>query len=216
MSQPHQRPPVRIGPAPETATAIVIAVHGRDQSAGYMVEHLVDRINRPDIAWILPRADNQAWYQGRAGDPIETNQAELDAALDALEALQGPFAPGASQPPVLWIGFSQGACVVAELLATRSVAWDAAVILTGTLLGEAPASRSIDQHFGRKPIHLGLGDADPWMPVEAAEATASTFTAAGATLSVEVTRSNEHRIHDLDIAHVSQLLDGLTVDGRQK
>jgi phospholipase/carboxylesterase len=105
------------------------------------------------------------------------------------------------------VGFSQGGCVVAELLVRQPAVWAGAAILTGTLLGPDPAGRPIDVRLDGVPVALGLGSADPWLPVTAAEATRAALTGAGAHTELHVTNSARHIIHDADIALVTSLID---------
>lgn len=205
LSDDH-RPPVRIGPEPERASVVVIAVHGRHQSAGYLVEHLVDRIDRPDVCWVLPRAAHRQWYEGRVHDPIETNEAQLAAAMRSILSAVPPL-PNAR---VVWVGFSQGGCVVAEIMARVAGPWAGAAILSGALLGPDPGTRRPLHRLDGLRMEVATGDADPWMALQSAEATAEVFRTMGAEVTLTVTASGDHVIHDADIAAVTSLLDANT------
>lgn len=199
---------IRVGPEPEHSDLVIVAVHGRDQGADYLIEHLVDQIDRPTISWRLPQSARRQWYTGRAGDPIEDNEPELLASLDAIEESLA----GLPVARTMVVGFSQGGCVVAELLARRPRRYAGAAILTGTLLGPEPERRAIAAPLDELPVLMALGSNDPWMRLDAATQTASALRSAGAVVDLVVTPSTDHAIHDADVRSLTRAID-LFIEG---
>ncbi len=193
---------------------IVVAVHGRDQDPDYLRAHLIEPLERllaergaPAPAdWVLPVAPDRSWYPGVAADPLDRNEPDLLAALGRLDEIAADLS--ADDSAVL-VGFSQGGCVVAEAMARRPEPWQAAAVLTGTLLGPDPATRTAAPQDGRS-IVFATGSDDPWMPPASAEATAAVFTAAGASTTVTITPSAAHEIHPADLGAVADLLEELS------
>ena len=73
-----------------------------------------------EVAYVLPRAADRSWYPGRFYDPMEDNEPWLGWSLQAIEAAVAQARGGGrSLPRVALVGFSQGACIVAEHLARR-------------------------------------------------------------------------------------------------
>lgn len=200
------------GTSPATTQLTVVAVHGRDQTPRYMMENVAEPLSRPGVRWILPAAPNQSWYSGKASDLRDTNQSELDVSLQLLCSALEPLAP---ERTVL-VGFSQGACLVAELLASQALPFAGAALLTGTLLGPRPAERMINGRLDDMPIVMGVGARDPWMTTVSATDTQHVLCNAGAIACLHVVDSDEHKIHAEDLAATSRLIDQLLEEIRSQ
>ena len=200
MSNPHlAAPPVTVGPPIDEARRVALVVHGRDQDPVYMVEHLVGPLALPDVAYVMPAADGGTWYPGRFSAPRAVNEPRLGYALDALEAAIAEVAP----ERLVLAGFSQGACLVADLIARRPRLYAGAAVLTGALIGsEEPAVEPL----GGLPVFMETGRYDDWVALEHVEATARAFEAAGARVELEVSDDREHRIRAGAVAGVRALL----------
>ena len=71
--------------AEKQARAICVFVHGRGQSPEEMQSHVLTRLDAPDVAFVLPRAESGSWYDARAIDPLTAGtRTALQAALDQL------------------------------------------------------------------------------------------------------------------------------------
>ena len=102
-------------------------------------------------------------------------------------------------------GFSQGACVVAELAARRPRPWAGAAILTGTLLGPA-GERVVPAGVDGLPMFVCASRHDDWIALDDALATARAFEAAGANVTFETYEDRAHHINDRAIEGVRRLL----------
>jgi predicted esterase len=194
---PHlAAPPVTVGPPVAEARRVAVVVHGRSQDPGYMLEHLVARLDAPDVAFVLPVAAGNSWYPGRYFDPREALEPWLGHALEAVEAAIG----GAEPERVVLAGFSQGACLVVELLALRPRPFAGAAILTGALIGAEVAP------LGGLPVYMESSRYDEWVALDDVEATAKALEAAGARVTLERSDDREHRIRDAAVAGVAALL----------
>lgn len=202
---------LRLGPSPVDAAAVAVAVHGRSLSPEYMVEHLVRRVQsaHPDeIAWVLPRADQSSWYPAGFLSPMHENQPALDDALAVMREIEGELASIEARR-VVWIGFSQGACMVAEHAARSPKRWGGLAVLTGGLisaLGEELGAGTFDG----MPAYFSNGDDDSWVPAWHTQATAEQFRRAGAQVHVDVIAGRAHEISDLEVERVRALVDGAT------
>jgi phospholipase/carboxylesterase len=209
---PHlAAPPVTVGPPVADARRVAVVVHGRDQDPEYMLEHLVARLDAPDVAFVLPAAAERSWYPARYFDPREANEPWLGHALAALEAAIGDVEP----ERVVLTGFSQGACLVADLLGAKpgsllpsgGVAraprrFAGAAILTGAFIAAHPEPAGLDG----VPVFMESSRYDEWVALDDVEATAEAFEAAGARVTLEVSDDREHRIRDAAVAGVRALL----------
>jgi phospholipase/carboxylesterase len=202
--------------ATETATAgdpgaavAAVLMHGRDQDPEYMLDEVVERVGLDDrVAYVLPRAADRSWYPGRFHDPMEDNEPWLGWSLQALEAAVDQARAGRSVPRVALVGFSQGACIVAEHLARRPEPYGAAAILTGALFGTA-ADRLPVGSLGGLPMFFSIAQDDDWISLDAVRDTVEAFQRAGARCELHVYDNQEHGVNDDEIVAVRTLLTDL-------
>jgi phospholipase/carboxylesterase len=196
---PHlAAPPVTVGPPVAEARRVAVVVHGRDQDPAYMLEHLVARLDAPDVAFVLPVAAERSWYPARYFDPREANEPALGHALAAVEAAIG----GVEPERVVLAGFSQGGCLVADLLGAAPRPFAGAAILTGAFIGPRPEPAELDG----VPVFMESSRYDEWVALDDVEATARALEGAGARVTLELSDDREHRIRDAAVAGVRSLL----------
>jgi phospholipase/carboxylesterase len=193
---------------PDAGVAAVL-VHGRDQDPEFMLE-VAQRLGLDDaVAYVLPRAADRSWYPGRFYDPMEDNEPWLGWSLEAVEAAVAQARGGRrSLPDLALVGFSQGACIVAEHLARRPEPYGAAAILTGALFGTA-AERLPVGSLGGLPMFFGIAQGDDWIPVDAVRDTVEAFRRAGARCDLHVYDEQDHGVNDDEILAVRTLLTDL-------
>jgi predicted esterase len=203
---------MRLGPAPAAAAAVVVAVHGRSLSPEYMVEHLVERLDSRrggEIAWILPRADAASWYPAGFLSPMSENQPALDDALAVMQAVEDELEQ-VSPGRVVWLGFSQGACMVAEHLARHPRRWGGLAVLTGGVIS-ALGEHTTQGSFDGMPAYFSNGDTDTWVPQWHTAATAEQFRRAGAAVTVDIVPGRPHEISDGEVGRVRALVEAAMV-----
>ncbi len=189
----------------ESARMAALLVHGRDQDERAMLE-VAARLHLPDIAYLLPVAAGGSWYPGRYFDPLAVNRPWLGWALDACDAaIAHAHSAGIADERIVVAGFSQGACVTAELVARRARPWAGAGILTGTLLGPAD-ERVVPTGVARLRMFLCASRYDDWIALDDALATARAFEAAGASVTFETYDDRAHHINDRAIEGLRRLL----------
>jgi phospholipase/carboxylesterase len=199
---------VRAG-SPDAGVAAVL-VHGRDQDPSFMLE-VAQRLGLDDdVAYVLPRASGRSWYPGRFYDPMEDNEPCLGWSLAAIEAAVAQARDGGRPlPRIALVGFSQGACIVAEHLARRPEPYGAAAILTGALFGTPDTDRVPAGSLGDLPMFFGIAQDDDWIPVDAVRDTVTAFQRAGARCELRVYDDQEHGVNDDEVAAVRTLLTDL-------
>ncbi len=167
------------------------------------------RLRLHDVAYVFPVAAGRSWYPGRYFDPLPVNQPWLEWALDACDAaIARAHRAGIPDERIVVAGFSQGACVIAELVARRPRPWAGAGILTGTLLG--PAGERVSPTGGAGlPMFLCASRYDDWIALDDALATARAFQAAGASVTFETYEDHGHHINDRAVEGLRRLLLGV-------
>lgn len=181
-----------------------VLVHGRDQDEAVMLD-VVKRLELDDVAYLLPVAAERSWYPGRYFDPVSHNEPHVSWAIEACEAaLAAAHAGGLPDQRIVLGGFSQGACVVAELLARTPRPLAGAAVLTGSLLGRA-AERSPAPVDGLR-MFFASSRYDEWIALADAHATAQAFERAGAVVVLETYDDREHHVSDRAVAGLRVLL----------
>jgi phospholipase/carboxylesterase len=207
-ANPHLSTETAVAGDPGAAVAAVL-VHGRDQDSEFMLD-VARRLELDDaVAFVLPRAADRSWYPGRVHDPLEEHEPWLGWSLQAIEAaVARARGGGRSLPRVALVGFSQGACIVAEHLARRPEPYGAAAILTGALFG-TPADRMPAGSLGGLPMFFGIAEDDDWIALDAVRETVEAFQRAGARCELHIYDDQEHGVNDDEIVAVRTLLTDL-------
>ncbi len=208
-ANPHLRTDWVTAGDPDAAVAAVL-VHGRDLDPEFMLE-VAGRIDLDDsVAYVLPRAAERSWYPGRFYDPMEDNEPWLGWSLEAIDAaVEAARGHGRTLDRIALVGFSQGACIVAEHLARRPEPYGAAAILTGALFGTPDAERLPIGALDGLPMFFGIARDDDWIPVAAVRVSVAAFRRAGARCELRVYDDDEHGVNDDEAAAVRSLLTDL-------
>jgi phospholipase/carboxylesterase len=199
----HDLPPIVAGPPPEDARSGLVLVHGRDQGPEFMLD-VVERLALRDTAIVMPRATGSSWYPGRYFDPVEANEPSLTRALAACEATLDNL----RLPPgrIVLMGFSQGACVVAELVARAPRPLAGVAVLTGALMGERGTTR-VTTRSPATPMLFASSIHDEWVSADDVRDAAAAFEAAGARVTLELSEEREHQVSDLEIERLRGMVE---------
>jgi len=118
----------------QTARVAGVFVHGRGQDEQVMLD-VIRRLALDDVAYALPTALGRSWYPNRYFEPLAAIEPHLSSALDAIDgAIDALGDAGIPDRRIVLCGFSQGACLAAQLAATRPRRFAGVAVLTGSLL----------------------------------------------------------------------------------
>ncbi len=172
-----------------------------------MLEQLIGPLALDGVAFLLPAAPGGSWYPGRFDSPAGANEPWLTRALDRCErALERLRAAGVPSTRIALVGFSQGACLAATLLAERRPQVAAAAILTGALIVPAGQRPRVARPLDGVVVTITCGPRDEWVPLDRARASAEALAAARAKVRFLVRDDPLHRISAEDVDAVRQLL----------
>ncbi|MCX4240412.1 iron-containing alcohol dehydrogenase [Paraliomyxa miuraensis] len=226
-------PPLSVFGRPETATDVVLAVHGRGSTADAIVQRARELLgDAPGFAVVAPQSDGRAWYEALFRTVRTDEPASLEHALQRLRAALAFIEQHAPRARVHLMGFSQGACVALELTAQGTTPGQArfasVLVLAGTRIGP-DAAPPIAPSLRDVPVLLAIARSDRWATIAEVEATAAALTEAGARAELLLTPGNVHEIggrarirarelllgrsahegsHGLHNAHASEALPG--------
>jgi predicted esterase len=117
---------------------------------------------------------------------------------------------GVEDGRIVWLGFSQGACLVTEYLARSQGRFAGLICFTGGLIGPTLASLTRPKAASGLPTFITVSDHDEWIPLHRAEETAGIFRDAGAHVEFVVTANTPHEIVADAIERARQLLQELS------
>ncbi|MFN3218315.1 MAG: alpha/beta hydrolase [Acidimicrobiales bacterium] len=201
------------GLALDDADLVVVGVHGRDQTPAYLIDHVVDPIGDPSIAWVLPAAPGPRWWPASFMDERSANEPHLGAAVARLQVIAEHLAHVSA--PVVWLGFSQGACLVAEVVARSGRPWGGLVVLSGGLVGPPGTELVVAGDLDAMPALVSCGTRDRWVPLVRVHETAAAFDAAGAAVTMSVFDDDEHAIRPAELQELAVFLDRVRRRGRR-
>lgn len=210
MTTHQQIPPVQYPAALNQPRLVVYGVHGRDQSPEFF-QDLDDRLAMPGLCWMLPAAAENSWYPGRMMDEVESNQPHLEDALAVVESQLGELLNqrDAGGPRVVVLGFSQGACLMAEYLLRYRPPVDGVLLHTGGYMGpgEFTAAQVASNGLSEVAVELFCADEDPWVPLHRVKETASELEKLATSVTMTTYRENEHHINDDAVSRMRHYLE---------
>jgi predicted esterase len=205
--EPHGGQPVieagvPLGQAPGT----VIMVHGRNAGPANILD-LVPRLARPNLTYLAPAAANRTWYPHTFMTDIAGNEPGLSSGLGVLESLLARTqAAGIPRSRVVLLGFSQGACLVAEFAVRHASRFGGIVIFSGGVIGP-PGTRWDDSgRLDGTPAFLGCSDHDSHVPESRVSESAELLRRMGADVTMRIYPGMGHLVNDDEIAFVQELL----------
>ncbi len=194
-----------IGPALSDAAYVALVLHGRAQSPEYM-RPAAERLAAAGVRCLLPEAAEKSWYPLGFLQPINANEPNFSASLARLTSMLDQLErEGVSSERTVIAGFSQGACMTAELLARRPRAYRAGIVWTGGLLGPPDTAWPTPAGIAGVPILLTGSDVDEFVPEARVHETADVFRRAGAAVEVLIARGRAHEIGAAEIARAVAL-----------
>jgi predicted esterase len=97
---------------------------------------------------------------------------------------------------IVWLGFSQGACLVTEYVARSPHHFGGLVCFTGGLIGPSGPALTRPTNVEGMPMLLTTSDIDEWVPQHRVEETAAIFRSAGADVELVVSHGAGHEMID--------------------
>ena len=189
-----------------TAELVVVLVHGRHHNARVMLD-LVDRLPALPVSYLALEHRTGQWYPYGFQQPIVRNEPQLSQSLETVASLLSWLAEqGYGSERVVLMGFSQGACLLAEYALRHSVRYAGLVLLIGGAIGPDGTRWDGPAMLAGTPAYLGTSDPDDWVPVSRVRETAAVLAERGASVSLEVYDDLGHQVNDAELVAVQRLI----------
>ena len=185
----------------EEADRAVIMLHGRGATA-----HSIIQLHRqlPEAAYLAPQASNREWYPRSFMEPREKNQPHLDSALRKVDELIERCADKLGKENVYLLGFSQGACLASEYMASNPEKYGGLFALSGGLIGEDVRDFSGD--LEETSVFLGCAEKDPHIPLERVEESVEVFKRLNGDVEQYIFEGSQHGIVDYEIERIEEIM----------
>jgi len=185
ISEPaHANPHIeRAGTPLHQATGVVVLLHGRGASA-HDILGLAQALNLPGLAFLAPQAVNSTWYPNSFMAPRASNEPWLTSALEMVHSVVDlAISTGLPTDRIALTGFSQGACLATEFIASHPARFAGLLAFTGGLIGEPGANLHHPGSLSGTPVFFGSGDPDPHVPWSRIVESAAVLTAMDAQVT---------------------------------
>ena len=190
---------LRYGAPLDKSAGAVILLHGRGGSAEDILS-LAREIHQPELAYLAPQAALHSWYPYSFLAPIEQNQPWLSSALRRVESvLELVTQSGITTTQIVIAGFSQGACLATEFVASHPKRYGGLLAFTGGLIGPPGADLKHEGSFDGMPAFLGSGDPDPHVPWHRVEESARVLGQMGAITTLRRYQGRSHTISNEEL-----------------
>jgi phospholipase/carboxylesterase len=216
MTIHRDTPTLESGAPLASAAGAILLLHGRGGSARDILA-LGEALQPPGtIALLAPQATNSTWYPQSFLALREQNEPYLSAALERIATEVARIeAAGISTDRIVIAGFSQGACLATEFVASQpgrfaghvarfaghaarfaghAARFAGLIALTGGLIGPPGTEFHHAGSLGGTPALLVGGDPDPHVPWGRVEESARVLAAMGATVTTHRYPGKPHSV----------------------
>jgi predicted esterase len=195
----------------DKARLAVVLLHGRGGSAKDILG-LGSAFELSNVAYLAPQAEGHTWYPQSFLAPREANEPYLSSALVKVESIVHSLEQaGFGSERIVIAGFSQGACLSTEFVASHPARYGGLIAFTGGLIGPPGSLHPPAGELAGTPALLCSGDPDSHVPWRRVEESAIILNAMGAKVTTKRYPGRPHTItqEELELAH--NLL--LAIDG---
>jgi predicted esterase len=192
---PHAGQPVlHFGVPLAEATGAIVLLHGRGGSAENMLS-LARALHREGLAYLAPQAAGHTWYPNSFLAPRESNEPYLSSALRKVGLVIAELeAAGLPLDRIVIAGFSQGACLATEFVASNPARYGGLIAFTGGLIGSPDTNLHHDGSLAGTPALFLSGDPDPHVPWQRVQASAAELERMGAIVTARRYPGRPHTI----------------------
>ncbi len=187
---------LHLGADPVQAQRIFICIHGRGADAASILPLGQALMGSKDAA-LAPHSSLGTWYPYAFTAPRASNEPHLSAALAQLKDLsQRLVGMGARPEQLIWVGFSQGACLALEYAYTANLRFGGVSAFSGGLIGPAGQTwpRPAPGLWADVPVWMECDANDSHIPAARFLETEAEMRAAGANVHARLLAGHGHGI----------------------
>jgi phospholipase/carboxylesterase len=191
----------------EHAESAMIVLHGRGATAESMVG-LVSEIYAENMVYVIPQAKNFAWYPYRFTEKRAVNEPGISSGLSLIQSIVNALnEKGIQQERIFFLGFSQGACLVADFIARYPAKYGGLFVLSGGLIGYQIDQNEYEGDLMQTPVFLGCSDVDFHIPEQRVHESARIFEHLNADVTKKIYPNMGHTINRDEINFVRKVIN---------
>ena len=188
----------------DQAKKAAILIHGRGASAESILS-LSKYLNLNDYALLAPESPSGTWYPYSFMAPDEANEEALKESLATIKEVWDQIATaGIPSENVVFIGFSQGACLSLEFAARHGQKLGGVVAFTGGLIGEKIREEKYSGDFKNTKIFIGSSERDFHVPLSRIKESETLLSRMGANVKLLIFKDSDHTIRQEEIDWVNE------------
>ncbi len=189
----------------KSAAGVVVLLHGRGGTARDILT-LADQLGGGmKLAFVAPQAMGATWYPYSFLAPRHENEPWLSSALKKVDAVVARVQRAPQE--VVIAGFSQGACLATEFVATHPAKWAGLIAFTGGLIGPQGSDVSHGGDLGGMPALFSAGDPDAHVPWSRVEESAKVLEGMGANVTLRRWPGKMHSVDSEELAEARWLIE---------
>jgi predicted esterase len=209
---PHQKSrTITTGADPQKADGAIIMIHGRGATAESIVT-LAHEFDAENFHFAAPQASGNTWYPYSFMAPSKNNQPGLSSGLQAIFNIVSDLeSKGIPKEKIIFLGFSQGACLATEFVARHPNHYGGLIAFSGGIIGDGD-SVNPENYTGSldgTPYFVGCSDNDAHIPVERVEESVEVMTKLGADVTKKIYSGMGHTIIRDEIEEAQKIIDSI-------
>lgn len=188
------------------ANKVVIALHGRGSNA-HSILSISQYFDTTNLHWVAPQATNDTWYPYSFLEDRQKNEPWLSSSILVLDEITEKLRDqGINDNQMVFLGFSQGACLASEYVAKRARKFGGLVAFSGGLIGPEIDASEYSGNFEGMPVFMGCSDSDFHIPENRVRESALMFKSLGADVDMILYPNMGHTIVDDEIQRAAKIL----------
>ena len=197
---------IKAGKSLDQAEKVLIMIHGRGGTAQDILS-MAEYLEVSKFALIAPQAENNTWYPQSFLAPRAANEPSLSNALKTINDIVIDLGKeGFTKEQIYFLGFSQGACLTLDYVASNAARYGGVVAFTGGLIGEQVDHRNYHGDFDGTPVFIGSSDPDMHVPVSRVKESTVLLEGMGAEVTEIIYQNMGHTISHSEIEQVNKLI----------
>lgn len=197
---------IKAGKSLDQAEKVLIMIHGRGGTAQDILS-MAEYLEVSKFALIAPQAENNTWYPQSFLAPRAANEPSLSNALKTINDIVIDLGKeGFTKEQIYFLGFSQGACLTLDFVASNAARYGGVVAFTGGLIGEQVDHRNYHGDFDGTPVFIGSSDPDMHVPVSRVKESTALLEGMGAEVTEIIYQNMGHTISHSEITQVNKLI----------
>lgn len=205
---PHQKnQPVRAGEEIENSKGAIIMIHGRGATAESIVT-LANELDASGFHLVAPQAAGFQWYPNSFLAPAERNEPGLSSGLQAIfDIMTDLESKGINKEKIVFLGFSQGACLASEFVARHPRRYGGLIAFSGGLIGDELDPKNYSGSLENTPAFFGCSDIDPHIPEERVHESTDILEKLNAAVTKKIYPNMGHTINRDELQEAEKILN---------